>query len=61
MPHPKNGPTEPGTAANRTSWDRAGEQTVLPLEEFVKRIAGEIERRENGLAPGEESQSNQST
>ncbi|MBN1826069.1 MAG: threonine--tRNA ligase [Candidatus Eisenbacteria bacterium] len=39
--------------------DRAGGQTVLPIEEFVQRIRGEIERRETGLAPGEESQSNQ--
>ncbi|MFH1681037.1 MAG: threonine--tRNA ligase [Candidatus Eisenbacteria bacterium] len=35
-----------------------GETGVLPVEEFIQRIRGEIERRETGLAPREGTRSN---
>jgi threonyl-tRNA synthetase len=37
-----------------------GEQGVLQVEEFIRRIRGEIDRRETGIASGEEKQSNSS-
>ena len=42
---------EAGTVSVRR---RSGDQEVLPLEQFLENIQGEIERRETGLAPEED-------